>query len=80
MLKKISIIGFTVLGFFASFAQAQTNEVIKLDTSRFCYYANQEFTPGEIFQSTPDTLQVCSKVKGQLMWLTVDEQRSVSIK
>lgn len=80
MLKKLSIIGFIILGSCASLAQAQTNEVIKLDTSRFCYYANQEFTPGEIFQSTPDDLQVCAKVKGQLVWLTIDEQRSVSVK
>jgi hypothetical protein len=80
MLKKLSIISLAVLGSLSSLAHAEQNEAVKIDTSRFCYYANKEFTAGELVQSTPEYLQVCSKVKGQLIWLTVDEQRSVSMK
>lgn len=80
MLKKISIISLAFLGSLAGFAQAEQNEqneVIKLYTARYCYYANKEFAPGEIHQSTPDILQVCSRVNGQLIWLTVNDKSSV---
>lgn len=48
-----------------------------VDQTKYCYYGNQKFKPGEVNKTT--VTQVCSTTSKGLIWLTVDLEKSIGI-
>lgn len=61
----------------------QTSKIIQnskedsIDTTKYCYYKNEKFAPGEVNKG--DVTQVCATTSKGLIWLTVDLEKSIGI-
>jgi hypothetical protein len=77
MNKILTLLALSALSATVMADQGNEVQLKTLDTTQYCYYANQSFKPGDINKAA--VTQVCAKTNSGLVWLTVDLKKSVEI-